>query len=187
LDESIVHNSKFQAYEKFVKEAKTVAAELDRTFIQITDRLVQDDKITPQALLSQRSLQESVIFIPERTIQHGRQLYRDWEDDAVSAGIQASQIEGVDFTEPHFTLDQVVVMNHIKKIVEGLEGQMERIQDLWRDRNVLLGDKLQLSEMEQAMKTVRVKLLLAEHIVMLFFLGGGMDSGSCGEAPVFPI
>jgi hypothetical protein len=28
---------------------------------------------------------------------------------------------------------------------------------------------------------------LAEHIVMLFFLGGGMDSGSCGEAPVFPI
>ncbi|ELT90999.1 hypothetical protein CAPTEDRAFT_196990 [Capitella teleta] len=141
--------------EKFVKEAKNVAMELERTFIQITDRLSRDEKITPQELLRQhQSLQESVIYIPERTIQHGRQLYQDWEDDAVAAGLQVANIERVDFAGPHFTLDQVAAMNHIKKLVEGLEGQLERIQDLWRDRHVQLGDKLQLSEMEQAMRTV---------------------------------
>lgn len=64
-----------QALEKFMKEAKTVATELDRTYLQITERLSRDDKITPQELLRQhRSLQESVIYIPERTIHHGGKM-----------------------------------------------------------------------------------------------------------------
>lgn len=85
-------------------------------------------------------------------------MYRDWDDDAVEAGITMADLESVDFSEPHYTLDQVNAMNNIKKVVEGLEAQLDRIQGLWRDRNQELGDLLQLSEMEQAMRTVSTSI-----------------------------
>lgn len=84
----------------------------------------------------------------------GRQLYSEWEGDAVEAGVGVASMEQLDSSDPHYTLDQVVAMNTIKKVVEGLEGQLDRIQQLWRVRHQELGDKLQLSEMEQAMRTV---------------------------------
>ena len=55
-----------------MKEAKIVLADMQRTYGQIIERLHRDDTLTPQDLLTQhRNLQESVIHIPEKTIQKG--------------------------------------------------------------------------------------------------------------------
>ena len=94
----------------------------------------------------------TIVYMP------GRGRYSEFEGDAVEAGFKVTDLEQLDgSTNPHYTLDQVVAMNTIKKVVEGMEGQLDRIQQLWRTRHQQLGDQLQLSEMEQAMRTVGVK------------------------------
>ena len=56
-----------------MKESKMVSNDLERTYSQIIERLRNDDSITPQELLHQhRYLQESVIHVPEKTIQKGQ-------------------------------------------------------------------------------------------------------------------
>ena len=53
-----------------------------------------------------------------------------------------------------YTLDRVMAMNQIKRAVEQLEGQLDKIQELWKERQWELGRKMHLSELETAMKTV---------------------------------
>ncbi len=57
-------------------------------------------------------------------------------------------------SDVRYTMDQVVMLNQIKKAVEHLEGALDKIQALWRERERDLGHKMQLSELETAMKTV---------------------------------
>ena len=80
----------------------------------------------------------------------GRQFYRQME-----VGVEAA-FRGQD--EVNYSLDQVVMMNSVKQSVELLEAKLEKIRYLWRERQIDLGRKMQLSELETAMKTVRHRL-----------------------------
>ncbi len=86
-----------KAFERYQKEARLVAADLEQTYAQIMEHLQQDDKITPQDLLRQhRNMQESVIHVPERTIMQGKgcqgyhcsPLYVEYDKGLVSDVIQ---------------------------------------------------------------------------------------------------
>ena len=56
----------------------------------------------------------------------------------------------------HYTLDQVVTMNSIKRNVEHLENKLDKITELWQDKERGVGERVKLSEIESAMKTVSV-------------------------------
>ena len=61
------------------------------------------------------------------------------------------------FTRPeeeNYTLDQVVTMNTIKREVEGLERELDNITIMWQNKEKEIGQKMQMSDLEQAMKTV---------------------------------
>ena len=56
--------------------------------------------------------------------------------------------------EENYTLDEVVTMNAIKRQVEALEREMDDVTLMWQNKEREIGQKMQLSELEQAMKTV---------------------------------
>ena len=49
---------------------------------------------------------------------------------------------------------QVVTMNSIKRTVEHLENKLDKITEIWQDKERGVGERMQLSELETAMKTV---------------------------------
>lgn len=57
---------------------------------------------------------------------------------------------------PHFTMDQVIAMNCVKRAVELIESRIDRVKNLFQNRNKETGTRAQLRELEQAMKTVRM-------------------------------
>lgn len=54
----------------------------------------------------------------------------------------------------HFTMDQVIAMNCVKRAVELLESKMDQIKGLFQERKKSMGTRAQLKDLEQAMKTV---------------------------------
>ena len=57
--------------------------------------------------------------------------------------------------EANYTLDQVVMMNTIKRKVEALEKELDHILNVRQKRERRdPGQRMELSELEQAMKTV---------------------------------
>ena len=45
-------------------------------------------------------------------------------------------------------------MTSIKRTVEHLENKLDKITELWQDKEKVVGQTMQLSELELAMKTV---------------------------------
>ena len=80
----------------------------------------------------------------------GRELYRKFQVDA-DTGFSQSHVAA---ENANYTLDQIVAMNSIKRTVEHLEHKLDKITDMWQDKERGVGEKLQLSDLETAMKTV---------------------------------
>ena len=90
-----------------------------------------------------------VLQHPEMVIRQGRDLYRKLQVDADTGFSQSNVAE-----TSNYTLDQVVTMNSIKRTVEHLENKLDKITEMWQDKERGVGERLQLSELETAMKTV---------------------------------
>ena len=82
----------------------------------------------------------------------GRDLHRQLQIKS-KTGFRSLPVDAGD-DDNVYTLDRVTAMDSIKRAVEQLEGQLDLIQELWKERQWELGRKMHLSELETAMKTV---------------------------------
>jgi len=67
----------------------------------------------------------------------------------------------------HFTMDQIIAMNSVKRAVELIEGKIDRVKNLFQDRNKETGTRAELRELEQSMKTVRMGHITLHCITVL--------------------
>ncbi len=83
----------------------------------------------------------------------GRELYARFRDDAGSGFAQQD--------ESQMTLDQVMGINQIKRVIEELEGRLDRIKASWMERDRILNQSIQWGDIEETMKMVRDHIIIA--------------------------
>ena len=112
----------------------------------------------------------------------GRDLYRKLQVDADS-GFARTSASVSDATT--YTLDHAVTMNSVKRNVEHLENKLDKITEMWLDKERNIGRKSMFSELEIAMKTVNICNPLystswcLKFMFICLLLGCGVDLGTC--------
>ena len=119
---------------------------------QVHDQWNQHSELTSQDLSRQHEyLRTNVLQHPQNIIRQGRDLYRKLQIDADS-GFTRQSASVSDATT--YTLDHVVTMNSVKRMVEHLENKLDKITEMWLDKERHVGRKTMFADLEVAMKTV---------------------------------
>ncbi|KAK3083009.1 hypothetical protein FSP39_011505 [Pinctada imbricata] len=139
--------------EKFIRETRAAMSHLDDSETQIHQVYSKTDTSSPlESLRQHRFLQESILGVPTRVIRDGRELLARLQQYSNDQSTAAEE-------DAVTTLDNLEDQKQVKRMIQYLEGRVDKLQQVLEDRDRSLSINLQYEDLQRNIKTVLTWIL----------------------------